>query len=143
MAKAPTTIYILYNANASLLGKLDYSLRKLRAAPENSPCSACDLTHGGLRLTETKEWAAIKEQIPATVKQLHRDELDQDVSEASSRNQDLRADFRAASNLHFAERSQVSYRARPAWLWPFASSATVRRPYTCVKGSHCISEPSI
>ncbi|MCJ1404895.1 hypothetical protein MMC11_008121 [Xylographa trunciseda] len=72
-------IYILYNANASIIGKLDYAVKKLRASSDNSPCSACDLTHGGLRLTETKDWTTTKDKIPATVKQLHRDELSQEV----------------------------------------------------------------
>ncbi|MCJ1380818.1 hypothetical protein MMC17_003927 [Xylographa soralifera] len=79
-------IYVLYNANASLIGKLDYAVKKLRASPENSPCSACDLTHGGLRLTETKDWTTTKEKIPATVKQLHRDELSQELLTFISQN---------------------------------------------------------
>jgi len=72
-------IYILYNANASALGKVDYAFRKLTSSANNSPCSACDLTHGGLRLTETKDWAATKKRIPAEVWQLHRDEASQEV----------------------------------------------------------------
>ncbi|MCJ1320279.1 hypothetical protein MMC15_005617 [Xylographa vitiligo] len=79
-------VYILYNANASLIGKLDYAVKKLRASPENSPCSACDLTHGGLRLTETKDWTSTKDSIPATVKQLHRDELSQELLTFVSQN---------------------------------------------------------
>ena len=72
-------IYILYNGNGSTGGKLKYAYRKLTAAPDQSPCSACDLTHGGLRLTESQEWTSTKSQICAEVKQLHRDELDQEV----------------------------------------------------------------
>ncbi|MCJ1478767.1 hypothetical protein MMC13_007451 [Lambiella insularis] len=86
MAQTSPTIYVLYNANASLLGKLDYSVRKLRASAQNSPCSACDLTHGGLSLTETKEWAATKQQIPATVQQLHRDQLSPELRDFVSTN---------------------------------------------------------
>ena len=74
-----STIYIIYNANGSASGKLKYAYRKLTAAADQSPCSACDLTHGGLSLTESKEWTATKSQIGAEVKQLHRDELDQEV----------------------------------------------------------------
>ena len=74
-----STIYILYNANGSAGGKLKYAYRKLTAASDQSPCSACDLTHGGLSLTESKDWVATKSQIGAEVKQLHRDELDQEV----------------------------------------------------------------
>ncbi|MCJ1284950.1 hypothetical protein MMC26_004287 [Xylographa opegraphella] len=83
---ARSVIYILYNANANLIGKLDYAVKKFRASPENSPCSACDLTHGGLRLTETKDWTATKEKIPATVKQLHRDELSEELLTFVSQN---------------------------------------------------------
>lgn len=72
-------IYILYNANASALGKANYAFRKLTASADDSPCSACDLTHGGLRLTETKEWSSTKQRIPATVEQLHRDEASEEV----------------------------------------------------------------
>ena len=38
------------------------------------------MTHGGLKLDESKEWKATKTQIPAHVKQLHLDELDSKVS---------------------------------------------------------------
>ncbi len=79
MASKPT-LYILYNANASALGKANYAFRKLTASADNSPCSACDLTHGGLRLTETKEWSATKARIGADVRQLHRDECEGEVS---------------------------------------------------------------
>ncbi len=72
-------IYILYNANASAMGKMQYAYRKLTAPENESPCSACDLTHNGLRLTETKEWTKTKSRIGAEVKQLHKDEADQEV----------------------------------------------------------------
>ncbi len=75
----PPTLYILYNATSTPLGKLDYAYRKLTSPSSQSPCSACDLTHGGLRLTETKEWSATKKRIPADVQQLHRDEASQEV----------------------------------------------------------------
>ena len=79
MSPQPSTIYILYNAKASLLGKLSYSYRKFSASADDSPCSACDLTHGGLKLHESDEWKTTKEKIPASVKQLHQDELGSDV----------------------------------------------------------------
>ena len=75
----PPTLYILYNATASPFGKLDYAFRKLTSRSSDPPCSACDLTHGGLRLTETKAWSATKKRIPADVRQLHRDEAPQEV----------------------------------------------------------------
>lgn len=80
MTDQASTIYILYNAKASLLGKLSYTCRKLSAPADQSPCAACDLTHGGLRLKESDEWRATKQKIPAQVKQLHTDELAPGVS---------------------------------------------------------------
>ncbi|MCJ1310475.1 hypothetical protein MMC25_004139 [Agyrium rufum] len=72
-------IYIIYNADGSMRGKIGYAYRKLTAGSKESPCSACDLTHAGLNLTETKEWTSTRAQIGADVKQLHRDEIDDEV----------------------------------------------------------------
>ncbi len=72
-------IYILYNANASALGKVQYAYRKMTAPADNSPCAACDLTHGGLRFSETKNWTETRNRIAAEVKQVHRDEASQEV----------------------------------------------------------------
>ena len=83
------TLFILYNADASILGKLNYSYRKLTAPKDCGPaCAACDITHGGLHLDETGEWKEVKRQVSARsvggggveVKQLHRDELGGEVS---------------------------------------------------------------
>lgn len=74
-----TRIFVLYNAKASLLGKLSYGYRKLCAPADDSPCAACDLTHGGLKLQESEEWKATKAKIPATVEQRHIDELTSEV----------------------------------------------------------------
>ena len=83
--KMSSIIYIIYNADASIKGKLDYALRKVKAPAGQSACSACDLTHAGYRLTETAEWTTTKKQIGAAeVRQLHRDELDQEVCSCSS-----------------------------------------------------------
>ncbi|KAI4125090.1 MAG: hypothetical protein LQ338_004460 [Usnochroma carphineum] len=76
------TLYILYNADASIMGKLNYGYRKLTAAKDQPACAACDITHGGLRLDETKEWKAIKQTIAnegVEIKQLHRDELSDEL----------------------------------------------------------------
>lgn len=73
------TLYILYNAKASLFGKLSYASKKISASDDENVCAACDLTHGGLKLKESDEWRATKEKIPATVKQLHKDELPSEV----------------------------------------------------------------
>lgn len=74
-----TRIFVLYNAKASLLGKLSYSYRKICAPADDSPCAACDLTHGGLKLQESEEWKLTKSKIPATVEQRHIDELTTEV----------------------------------------------------------------
>ena len=79
------TLYILYNADASVMGKLSYGYRKLTNKDKDSPtCAACDITHGGLHLDETAQWKAAKAEIVKSgvvkdVKQLHRDELDSEV----------------------------------------------------------------
>ena len=79
----PTTLYILYNANASVMGKLNYGYRKLTAPKDQPACAACDITHGGLHLDETAEWKKVKEEIAGSgsveLKQLHRDEMGAEV----------------------------------------------------------------
>ena len=80
---SPSTIYVLYNANGSLLGKLSYACRKVTtsSSAEESACAACDLTHGGLKLDESPQWKQTKQRIGgASVLQLHRDELTPEVS---------------------------------------------------------------
>lgn len=76
-------LYILYNADASWAGKLQYGYRKLTSAKDRPACAACDITHGGLHLDETAEWKRAKEDIVKSqqleLKQLHRDELDANV----------------------------------------------------------------
>jgi hypothetical protein len=83
-----STLYILYNADASIMGKLKYSYRKLKASPDCEPaCGACDITHGGLSLSETPAWVAAKKEIEAQgmkVVQWHRDEIDEAVSRLHS-----------------------------------------------------------
>ena len=79
----PPTLYILYNADGSLLGKLHYGYRKLTAPKDKPACSACDITHGGLHLDETAGWKEAKAEITKSgdveVKQLHRDEMTKEV----------------------------------------------------------------
>lgn len=81
---APRTLYILYNADASLLGKLTYSYRKLTAPKDQPACAACDITHGGLHLDETAEWRDAKVEIAreaedVALRQLHRDQMGGEV----------------------------------------------------------------
>ncbi|KAH7381003.1 hypothetical protein BKA64DRAFT_647836 [Cadophora sp. MPI-SDFR-AT-0126] len=69
-------IYIIYNADSTPMGKIKYACTKIMSSASDSPCSACDLTHNGLHLSETAKWSATKKRIVGTdVQQLHRDEL--------------------------------------------------------------------
>lgn len=85
MTMAAPTLYILYNADGSIMGKLAYGYRKLTNKDKESPtCAACDLTHGGLSLDETPQWKAAKADLVRSgvvkdIRQYHRDELDQEV----------------------------------------------------------------
>ena len=86
---ATKTLFILYNADASIMGKLKYSYRKLTTPKDCTPaCAACDITHGGLHLDETSDWKRVKGEVAGKggmeVKQLHRDELGGEVSFSSS-----------------------------------------------------------
>jgi hypothetical protein len=83
MAAQPT-LYIVYNADASIMGKLKYGYRKI-TCPEDAEaeCAACEITHGGLSLKETPAWMETKKEIEAAnvkVVQWHRDELSLKVS---------------------------------------------------------------
>ncbi|KAF2257886.1 hypothetical protein CC78DRAFT_572878, partial [Lojkania enalia] len=83
---ASGTLYILYNADASVMGKLKYGYRKICHSSEDNPaCAACDITHGGLSLQETKAWVDAKKVIEAEsglkIVQWHRDELSPEIKE--------------------------------------------------------------
>ncbi|KAL1796005.1 hypothetical protein ACET3X_006229 [Alternaria dauci] len=80
------TLYVLYNADASIIGKLRYGYRKICHSTEGNPaCAACDITHGGLSLKETPAWLEMKRVIEAesgyTIVQWHRDELSDEVKD--------------------------------------------------------------
>lgn len=83
----PSTLYILYNADASVMGKLAYGYRKLTSPKDQPACAACDITHGGLHLEETAAWKEAKGEITKNraveLKQLHRDQLSGAVSDLS------------------------------------------------------------
>ncbi|KAJ2901740.1 hypothetical protein MKZ38_001412 [Zalerion maritima] len=80
------TLYILYNADASVLGKLKYGYRKI-SCPKDAPpeCAACDITHGGLSLKETPAWLEARRQLEGPeekgvrVVQWHRDEMSSEL----------------------------------------------------------------
>ena len=76
------TLYILYNADASILGKLHYGVRKMTSTKDKSPCAACDITHGGLSLSETEGWKGVRGELEKEgwrVVQWHRDEVGDEV----------------------------------------------------------------
>jgi hypothetical protein len=88
MTTSLPTLYVIYNADGTVRGKLAYAYNKLLGKPE-AGCAACDLTHGGLSLTETGAWKELKIKLErgdvagqatkCRVAQLHRDELHNDV----------------------------------------------------------------
>lgn len=72
------TIYIVYNAKSTLLGKVNYVYRKTTCPdPTTNPaCAACELTHGpSLSLSESSQWKQTKACISnADIVQIHLDE---------------------------------------------------------------------
>lgn len=81
------TLYVIYNADGSVLGKLQYGYKKLtwNKSQQDTPCAACDITHGGLSLNPTQSWIDTKKKIEDSrpglqVKELHRDEVPAEVS---------------------------------------------------------------
>ena len=86
---AAKTLYVLYNADASVLGKLRYGYKKVcNKSADNPECAACEITHGGLSLKETPQWVQAKREIEESgavkVIQWHRDELSAEVCLISS-----------------------------------------------------------
>lgn len=100
---AQTTLYILYNADGTFFGKLKYGYCKLSKSGPESECAvstltremvphsdktelmvlqACDITHGGLSLSESPQWLDSKKEIEGhgvKVVQWHRDEISPDL----------------------------------------------------------------
>lgn len=85
MAADPSsTLFIVYNADGSVMGKVQYAYRKVTSAKDaEAVCAACDITHGGLSLSETPAWVQAKGEIEASsnlkVVQWHRNELAPEV----------------------------------------------------------------
>ncbi|GAB7360237.1 hypothetical protein MBLNU230_g7997t1 [Neophaeotheca triangularis] len=83
MAVTRGDLIIIYNADSSLRGKLNYAYRKLSSStPEDPACAACDITHGGLSLKEVPNWSKTKSSIETqgwNVLQWHRDEVEPHV----------------------------------------------------------------
>ncbi|PWN87271.1 hypothetical protein FA10DRAFT_289331 [Acaromyces ingoldii] len=83
MATLHPRVILVYNADGTTLGKLRYGYKKLfgQRSEGESACGNCEVTHGGLRLTETDAWRDAKKTMESSmglvVQQLHRDELDE------------------------------------------------------------------
>lgn len=83
-----TTLYIHPLQRRRLRARkaqLYYGYRKL-TSPKNRPaCSACDITHGGLRFEESAAWKEVKMGVEnegrdmEEVRQMHRDEFTAEV----------------------------------------------------------------
>ena len=66
------------------MGKLNYGYRHITCSKSDDPaCAACEITHGGLHLSETAGWKEAKKQITegggVEVVQWHKDELNDEV----------------------------------------------------------------
>lgn len=75
-------LIIIYNADSTIRGKLAYAYRKLSSSSPDPACAACDITHGGLSLSEVPGWKKAKEEIEKQgwkVVQWHRDEVEEGV----------------------------------------------------------------
>ena len=77
-------LHIVYNADGSVMGKINYAYRKMTCDKDTGPtCAACDITHGGLSLKETPTWTNVKKEIQTSlhlmVLQEHRDEISPEV----------------------------------------------------------------
>lgn len=81
---ASQTIYIVYSNSTKFWGQLAYGIRRMSTSAAGTPCAALELTHGGLNSNERPEWAEAKQKIPVNLKQLHYDEIPEDVSPPSS-----------------------------------------------------------
>lgn len=77
---ASQTIYIVYSNSITFWGQLAYGIRRMSASAAGTPCAALELTHGGPNSNERPEWVQAKQKIPVDLKQLHYDEIPEDVS---------------------------------------------------------------
>jgi hypothetical protein len=64
------SLILVYNADWSLLGGLQYVGEMLRGA---NACALCDITHN--TLTEKREWRSCKAEIGVPVKALYRNQI--------------------------------------------------------------------
>jgi hypothetical protein len=109
MATNNSKLYLIYNADGSIVGKIGYGYRKITQAKGHEPiCAACDITHGGLSLNETPAWSAAKKEIESLsnlkVVQLHKDELSLEVSPG------VLGTLAAGPGLTIAYSSEITYK---------------------------------
>lgn len=76
---ASQTIYIVYSNSTTFWGQLVYGIRRMSASAAGTPCAALQLTHGGLNSNERPEWVQAKQTIPVNLKQLHYNEIPEDL----------------------------------------------------------------
>jgi hypothetical protein len=69
---------IVYDADGGVWGELRYVVDKLRGSAR---CAACDITHGFAR--EKLAWARARQAVGRPVVQLHRNELEPAMLEAT------------------------------------------------------------
>jgi len=71
-------IFVIYDADGTVAGELVYLIRKWLG---KGHCAACDITHGPKR--EKPEWKDLKATIGIPVRNIHRDEMDIELYNAS------------------------------------------------------------
>mmetsp|Transcript_37136 Transcript_37136/g.37809 ORF Transcript_37136/g.37809 Transcript_37136/m.37809 type:complete len:171 (-) Transcript_37136:36-548(-) len=71
-------LFVVYDADGTVAGELVYLFRKWFG---RGHCGACDITHGPKR--EKPEWTSWKETLGLPVKNIHRDEMDIDLYNAT------------------------------------------------------------
>ncbi len=74
-----TRIVLIYNADWSLRGALQYAVETLKGQKE---CALCDITHRGL--TEKSEWKSCALSIPVPIEAIYRNQLDAASKEAAA-----------------------------------------------------------
>ena len=65
-------MYIIYNADGTVLGELSYIAKKVFG---NGHCAACDITHSFTEMGEKSEFKQCKTRLAIEIKTIHRDEL--------------------------------------------------------------------
>ncbi|KAA8496117.1 hypothetical protein FVE85_2272 [Porphyridium purpureum] len=75
---ALTEVFVIYDADGTVAGELAYLVKKWFG---KGHCAACDITHGPRR--EKPEWQDFKMGLGVPMKNIHRDEMDVDLYNAT------------------------------------------------------------